>query len=81
MPSLADVKLPQSDKDAAIDTQVKRLRTLSAKFVESNSEALNALGDLLDDVAEELDKTTSGAEGDASITEEIQTAVSAAKVS
>ena len=81
MPTLADVKLPQSERDAAIDTQVHRLHILADKFSASESKSLNSLGELLQDIADELEKTTSPEDGDASVSDEIQQAVTSAKVS
>ena len=76
---LSEVLLPQTDKEKAIERQTKRIRSLADSFSQSESDALTSLGELLEDIASELEKVTDGQEGDVTVSEDIEKAVGLAK--
>jgi hypothetical protein len=79
MTVLADVKLPQSQTEKSVEIQAKRIRSLANDFTDSDSAALVSLGELLSDIADELDNIIEGDNCDATVAEEIEKAIKVAK--
>ena len=77
--TLADVKLPLSSKEQTIEKQVKRLGLLADNLSNSNSKSLSILGELLEQIANELNSAIERDSGDFTVSEEIEKAVRLAR--